>query len=210
MTAIIAIVSLFIGDLGELQVKIIATSFTISAASITSMSCAAFIEKYKLTTLGLFGIFLSVVSAIFIITALWATTLFENSLYWKTTISLTVLAVAFAHAFLLFYPNLSDKYRWIKTSSAIAISILSIQIIVAAIFEIGNEYYYRFLAVTAIIVGLHTLIIPILIRLNRAAEQATELLILENVDGTVYKDSSGKMYSVEEISSPDEEPTSEE
>ena len=48
LTAVIAIISVLAGQFGELQWKILGTTFTISAASICSMSCAAFIEKKKI------------------------------------------------------------------------------------------------------------------------------------------------------------------
>ena len=99
LTAFIAIVSVLSGEFGELQIKILVTSFTVSAASICSMSCAAFIEKQKQQGLGFSGILLSVVAAVLLILLIWLE--FENEWYFKTTFTMAVCAASFAHAFLL-------------------------------------------------------------------------------------------------------------
>ena len=67
LTAIIAVIAVLRGEFGKLEEKILATSLTISGASICSMSCAAFIDKKKHTLLGLFGIGLSVAAAVLLI-----------------------------------------------------------------------------------------------------------------------------------------------
>ena len=56
LTAVVAIISVLSGDFGELQGKILITCSAVSAASICSMSCAAFIEKKRLVKTGLTGI----------------------------------------------------------------------------------------------------------------------------------------------------------
>jgi len=197
LTALIAIISVLSGDFSEIQLKILATAFTISAASILSMSCAAFIEKRKLIRLGLSGIFLSAAGAILLIVGIWPE--IDSEEYWKTTITLIVSAIAFAHAFLLFLPELDDKQKWVRTVSSVSIGILAVQIVVAVWGEIENEDYYRLLAVVAIIVGLETLVVPTLMKLRRGNGKKREVLILENVEGKMYKDSTGKVYNVKEI-----------
>jgi len=81
LTALIAIISVLSGDFGKLQWKILATCFTISAASICSMSCAVFIEKKGLAGLGLAGIFLCISSASLVIVGIWPE--IESEEYWN-------------------------------------------------------------------------------------------------------------------------------
>ncbi len=197
LTAVIAIISVLSGKFGELQLKILATTFTVSAASICSMSCAAFIEKRKLMMLGLSGIFLSIVAAALVIFGIWPE--IDSEEYWKTTISVTVFAVAFAHAFLLVLPQLDDKQKWFQALSAVSVGILACQIVAAVWFEIDYEGYYRILAVVSIIVGLETLITPILMKLRKGNTQKTEQLVLEKIEDCIYMDSTGKKYQLKEI-----------
>ena len=199
LTALIAIISVLSGEFGELQWKILATSFTISAASICSMSCAAFIEKKRLIELGISGIIFSVASAILLIAGMWLE--IDSEGYWKTTITLVIAAVAFAHAFLLVLPELDDNQKWVQRVSSVSIGILALQIAVAVWGEINNEGYYRLLAVVAIIVGLETLAIPMLMKLRKGNGQKRQKLVLEKLEGDIYRDSAGKQYQLKDINS---------
>jgi hypothetical protein len=203
LTALIAIISVLAGEFGEVQLKILATTFTISAASICAMSCAAFIEKKKLMQFGVAGILLSVAAAMLLIAGLWPE--IDSEGYWKTTVTLGVFAVAFAHAFLLVLPELDQRQKWVQPVSSVSIGILALQIVVAVWGEIDAEGYYRLLAVVAIIVGLETLVIPILMKLRRKNGRKSEKVVLERIEGDVYRDSAGKRYRLTEI---DTEPDS--
>lgn len=197
LTAVIAIISVLSGEFGELQWKILATTFTISAASICAMSCAAFIEKRKLLKLGLSGIFLSIIAAALVIFGIWPE--IDSDQYWKTTASVGVFAVALAHAFLLVLPQLNDKQKWFQLVSAVSICILAALIVNAVWFEIEEEEYYRMLAVVAIIVALETLVTPILMKLQKPNPRQIEQLILKKIEDNIYMDSTGKKYELREM-----------
>jgi hypothetical protein len=194
VTALIAIISVISKEMGELQLKIIATSFTISAASICTMSCAAFIEKKKLLQLGLSGILLTIISGILVIVGLWAQ--MDSDSYWHSTYSLIVIALA--HAFLLSLPNLGEKQA-VQGFSFFSIGALALLIIIAIWGRIEETGYYQFLSVVAIIVALFTLIIPILLKLSKENQAKNVKLVLENVDGDIYKDGTGKKFLLKEI-----------
>lgn len=195
LTAIVAIVCVLGGEFGSLQIKILLTSTTISAASICAMSCAAFIEKKKLPGLGLTGIALSVVSAALVILGVWAE--IETEGYWKFTGSIIVVAVAFAHAFLLILPELDQGHRWVQGATTISIGVLALQIIAAIFGEIDSEGYYQILAAVAILVGLGTLVVPILMKLGKGERR--ELLVLERMEGGLYRDRAGGSYRVTRV-----------
>ena len=201
LTAFIAIVSVLSGEFGELQVKILVTSFTVSAASICSMSCAAFIEKQKQQELGFSGILLSVVAAVLLILLIWLE--FGNEWYFKITFTVAVCAVAFAHAFLLVLPDLENKHTWIQKAAAISIAVLGSQIIVAIWAEIDHEAYIRALAVVAIIVVLETLLVPLFMKLKTNKKSTGATLILEPIapESGRYRDATGLEYRVEKLES---------
>lgn len=197
LTALIAMISVLTGKFGKIQMKILGTTFTISAASICSMSCAAFINRKKLVQLGLLGILLSVSAAILVITGMWSE--IESYAFEKITITLAVSAVAFTYAFLLVLPELDDRQKWVQAVSSVSIGILALQIIVAAWGDIGNNWYLRLLAFVAIIVGLVTLVIPILMKLRKGDERKNNKIVLERVDGDVYRDTTGRKYRLTEM-----------
>jgi len=200
LTALIAVISVLTGTFGKIQMKILATTFTISAASICSMSCAAFIDKKKLVQLGLLGILLSVSAAIMLIIGMWWE--IRSDVGEKVTITLSVFAVAFAFAFLLVLPKLDDRQKWVQKVSSVSIGILALQMVIAVWLE-GyiklNDWYYRLLAVVAIVVGLETIVIPILMKLRKGDERKIDRIILEKIEGDVYRDPAGKKYRLMEM-----------
>ena len=199
LTALIAIVSVLSGEFGELQMKILVTSFTVSAASICSMSCAAFIEKQKQQGLGFSGILFSVVAAVLLILLIWLE--FEKEWYFKTTFTVAVCAVSFAHAFLLVLPDLENKHTWIQKAATISIAVLGSQIIVALWAEIDHEAYIRALAVVAIIVVLETLLVPLFMKLKTNRKLTGATLILESIgpEPGRYRDATGLEYRIEKL-----------
>jgi hypothetical protein len=200
LTALIAMISVLTGKFGKLQEKILSTSATISAASICLMSCAAFIDRKKLVKVGLFGIVLSVSAAIMLIIGMWWE--IRSDVGEKVTITLSVFAVAFAFAFLLVLPELDNRQKWVQLVSSVSIGILALQMVVAVWLE-GyiklNDWYLRLLAFVAIIVGLETLVIPILMKLRKGDERKNDRIILERIDGDVYRDTNGRKYRLTEM-----------
>ncbi len=197
LTAAIAILSVLSGDFGDFQLKVLATTFTISAASICSMSCAAFIDKKKKREFGLVGIVLSGIAAALVIAGMWSE--MDEEAYWKITLSLIVFSVALAHAFLLILPDLDSEHRWARKVSCVAVGILALQITGAVWGEIDDEGYYKLLAAVSIVVVLLTLVIPILVKIRKGGDSSIKTLVLtENQDGT-FCDQSGTIYQVTKI-----------
>lgn len=197
LTAVIAIITVIGGEMGSTQARILGTTFTISIASICAMSCVAFLEKRTFKPAGIAGMVFSLISAILIISAIWAD--IHNEIYLKFTIAAGVSAFSFAHSLLLFLPKLDEDKEWVQSAAAVTITLLAIQIIMAVWFEIDDQVYYRIMTVIAIVVGLETLVIPILMRLGKGDESdiaREEKLILEKLDEEVYRDSSGNLYKV--------------
>ena len=165
LTALIAIFCVLSGDFGEFEVKVLASTFMVSAASICSMSCAALIEKRRKRGFGLAGMACAAIAALMLISGMWLE--IDDELYWKSAITAVVLAAASAHAFLLILPDLDFNHRWTQIASAISIGILAVQIMVAVWGEIDSEGYYKVLAVVSIIVVLLTLVVPILMKMRK-------------------------------------------
>ncbi len=203
LTALIAIVSVLAGDFGEMQLKTLATTFSISAASICSMSCAAFIEKRKIKELGIVGIALSELAASMVCFGIWIE--FNGKEFWKTTTSFIVFAVATAHTLLLLLPDLKRGYTWTQYASTICILILSLQITFAFWAEIDDRVYYRVLTIISIIVVLFTLVIPILMKIGPGSQEeiVDKIVLTQNQDGT-FTDKDGSLYRLEEIKKPNQ------
>lgn len=196
LTAVIAIITVISGEFGDIQARILGTTFTISIASICAMSCAAFIEKKNFKPVGIIGMVFALMSAILIIAEIWGSVGSDH--YYKITFSVVVCTFSFAHTLLLFLPKLDEDKEWVQRATALTIALLAVQIIVGIWFEIDNQIYFRVMTVIAILVGLETLVIPILMKLKKGNGAEKEMLNLEKVDDHIYKDASGKIYEVKE------------
>lgn len=197
LTALIAIIAVLRDDFGSIQIKILVSSAAISGASICAMSCVAFIERKHIPVLGFTGVFFAVAAALLLIVAMWGE--IDNTDFVRTIMSSYVISVAFAHAFLLVLPDLEKKYSAVQTASSISISFLALMIVAIIWGDFDNEYYFRLMAVTGIIVGLLTLVIPLLMKMRKGETEVGESLVLKMVEPGLFEDSSGTRYEVQEI-----------
>ena len=201
-TALVAVVCLFGNEFGELQLKVLATTFTISAASICAMACAAFIEKRGGALWGFAGLLLATVAAAFTVFGIWTET--DSDPYLQATTTLIVFSVAFTHALLLQMPNLSPAHRWTRVVAMILISALVIEL-VYAIFNIQNDHddIFRLVGATSVFVVLMTLVIPICSKLRGNTTSPDGKLILKKIADGIYMDESDRKFRVTAIE-PDE------
>lgn len=196
LTALVAIIAVFSESFGKTQERILATTFTISIASICAMACAAFIERRKRVVPGLAGIASSMLAALLLLGGIWS--FLTGDISFKITATFVAISVASAHAFLLALPELGQR-RWVQQATALTIGLLAAQIILAVWIEIESQTYFRALAVVAIVVGLETLVIPILLKLKDKEKEPSEELLLTHVEGDLYKNASGDMYKVKAL-----------
>ena len=203
LTGLIAIGCVVIGDLGELELKILATSFTIAAASVASMGCTAFIERQHRPALGLTGIALAISAAVLVILGLWLD--LDNELFTDLKLTLIVSAVAVSYALLLLSPTLDERHAWIQRVSTAAITVLALLIVVDIWGDIEDSAYYQLLAAVAIVVGILTVVVPITLKLRSGDSGPSRRLLLEHITGDQYRDAAGNTYRVTPSSGPSEE-----
>jgi hypothetical protein len=200
MTALVAIFSVLNREFGEAQIKVLVTTFSISAGSICAMACAGIIERKDAKAVGIIGILAACVAVSLVIIGVWGE--ITEGDYLKTTGTSIVVSIAFAHACLLHLPDLAGSYRWTQTVSALLIGLLALQIISAIWAEVGNEGFYRVMAAVSVLVVLATLVVPICSWLSASTEKpgpVPEQLVLHRISGTHFADQVGRQYQVTEI-----------
>ena len=211
VTALVAIFSVLGRKFDQTQLKVLVTTFSISAGSICAMACAGFIERTGAKSVGIVGILAASAAVALVIIGVWGE--INEKEYWRTTVTFIVLSVAVAHACLMHLPRLAASHRWTQTASAILIGLLAIQIILAVWGEIKDEGYYRFMAAVSVMVVLATLIVPICSRLGpqrdedrseqgqitEGADQFPEQLVLSRLSGNIFADKTGRRYQVATI-----------
>lgn len=198
ISALISIVAVLSGSFGDFEQKTLVTTFTISASTICSMSCIAFISKRKKKILGYSGIGFTFAGAFLLILGVWIN--LQNHLYWNTTVTFIIFALASAHSFLLMMPSLSKKHTWVQYLTGVTIVFLALLIINAVWFEVDTDMYYKFLTIVSIIVVLETVVIPMLKILSKKHAKINtdfeDKIILEKVNGNIFKDKNGRIFEL--------------
>jgi hypothetical protein len=206
LTALIAIVSVLRGEFDDFTIRVLLTCLAISISSILSMACAAYMERRGRPALGLTGISFAVLAGALAIIGIWAE--INEDVFWKSMMTATLFAGSFAHAFLLALPDLKRKHARVQRAAAMTIAVLAVLLAAALWGEIDNEAYFRFVAVVAILLGLETVVIPILMKMQSGEGQSDDherrrrLQLTERTDG-LFEDSDGRVFRVESVDATD-------
>lgn len=199
LTAGIAVVAVVQGEFDDFTIRVLLTCLTISISSILSMACAAWMERRGRPELGLTGIALAVTAGLLAIFGIWAE--IDDEFFWKSMLTATLFAGSFAHAFLLDLPDLDRRHGWVQRAAAVTIALTALLLATALWAEIDSEPYFRFVAVVAILLGLETVVIPILKKMGSGdgdEPAATRLVLVERADG-LFEDPDGTAYRVDRV-----------
>jgi len=167
ISAVMGIWALLAGGFGELQIKVLISSLSVSAASLCAMGGAASIESRGEHRLGIPAIILSGASLAFVLIGLWSEV--DTEEFWKFTASLCFFAVALAHASLLGLARFQHRHRWIGTTMLWLVLGIAGYGAVLLWSETNEEAAYRFLGVLSILVAAGTLATPVIHRLDATA-----------------------------------------
>jgi hypothetical protein len=200
LTALIAVVTVLMGDFGEVQGKILASSFSVSIVSICVMSCAVFIESRGPRWLGVLGIVIGLIGLVMINFGLWFDA--DNWEYWKLVFVFVTVTLGLAHGFLLQLPRLNAVHVWVQPVSAVCIALLVALISVGLIWNVSGDWFWRSMTVVAIAVVLCSALVPILLRLGASLTTQGKLVLelLESLEGGgLYKSADGRRFEVREL-----------
>lgn len=170
VSALLGIIIVLAGNFSELEVRIIITTLTISATSICALAAGALWESGRRRPLALAGIILALSTAFIIITGIWVRT--SNEEFWKFSASVSLLAVATAHACLISLATLAKSYAWARIASFVAGYALAGEIIYVIYGQPQSDTIVRLIGATSIVVAALTIVIPILHRLSRRDSDA--------------------------------------
>jgi len=197
VTALMAIVAVLGGDFGQFEIRVLASSGSVSAASICAMACAAFRERGKVAALGTLGIVLAGLALLAVLILIWV----EPGHEWvKMTLLLVLFSAATAHCELLLLPPLAQRHVWVQRLAMGAIALLTLLIGIVILWEPSGHVMPQMLGVVAIIVSLLTLVVPVLWKIGggprpHSGEGRTTLTLTCSPDG-LWTDSNGVRYDV--------------
>ena len=207
-TALIAIVSILSGDIGEFELKTLCTTSVVALASICALCCGAYYGRTGHYFPALAGSVLAVLSALLIINGVWIEISIFKDAYWKLSFILLIFAIGFAHSLALLMIRLPPSHSWLRIMTTATIFLLALVISGMIISEFDDDFGFKTIGVLSVLVSLQTLVIPILGRINRIKPQVgsqktetcceEELNLARTKDG-LYVDGNGNLYKVTQV-----------
>ena len=191
LSALFGIIAILSGDFGDTEIKILLTSLTISAASLGGLCCGAAYEARRVPYFATAGVLLIGMTALMILFGLW--TELDWDLYWRMVGMMSTFSGAFAHLCLLHMARLKSSYQYV-TWAAYTVDFLMCGIVSYMIWSDFNlfneEIIFRLLGVDAILIGVVSILIPILHRLSRGEVEVSGdnyEAVLANIDEEIVQ-----------------------
>lgn len=164
-SAVLGIIIVLAGSFSDLQIRIILTTLTISAASICALAAGALWESRRKIALALPGALLALFAAVLLIVGIWTEA--DSEHFWKFTVSVCLIAVATAHACLLALAKLARRFNWVRVVAFVAVYSLAGLFIWIIYLQPKGDNVVRIIGAVSIVVAALTILTPIFHRLSR-------------------------------------------
>lgn len=165
VNAIAGVSALLVGSFGEVHLRIIFTSLSVSGAAILALICTLAWERRTLAQVPIFGGIASVSGFALLVASIWSD--FAWSPLWKLAVTLIVVGTAVAHGSLLALARLAARF-WILVRSAYVLDAMLSTLIIAAIWipETDGPWLSRVLGILAVLVAAASVAVPVTARLG--------------------------------------------
>jgi hypothetical protein len=111
LSALIGIYIFIVGDFGEMEIKTLITTLSLSFFSITSLGCTVVLERRRVLWLAAPGLLTSGIGLIWSLMMIWAE--WDTEFAGKTMAILVLFAVSFVQSCLLALPPLAGRLVWV-------------------------------------------------------------------------------------------------
>jgi len=166
-TAIVGIWIFLFGTFGDLEGRLLFTTITIGAYSLTALCNSALFGRQRVELVGYLGIAISIAGFLYTTLVIWD--FFDIGYSWKGIFIFAFLAFSLAHTSLLMLVYLRN-YLVMSVLSATICSILIVagMLIFLVVYEKDiPEVYFRVLGVFAILDVFGTIMTPILSKIRK-------------------------------------------
>ncbi len=184
ISAFLGIIAILVGT-SDFTGKILATSFTLSGASLMGLCCGAAIEVRQEKLIPYAGILFAGLSAVVLILGIW---LEFRSIYFAKILGIVALvAFGLSHLSLLMLAWLAEKYQWAMYVAYAA--VFSLVILISGLIW-WEPYYHKYNEVLTRIIGILvivdtaiTILIPVFHRFSQEELQTDgDELSLEEIE----------------------------
>lgn len=164
----IGIIIVLVGDFDETEVKILATTGTLTGFSILSLPSLFHLERTRYPYVSKVAIFASIAFFGMILLLIWGGDIGGGEMFWKSLGSAGVVSIAINHSLLLLIPISTKKL--ISLSQRITVSIIAIVgILILVAIWVGDlpGPLIRILGALVILDALGTIAVPMLVRISK-------------------------------------------
>jgi hypothetical protein len=167
LSAVVGIGVILFGNFGELEVRVLMTTLTVTVTSIFGMACGASLESGRGKYVPWAGIALSIVSALMCFLIIW-NVLDDSEIFIKSFLTATLVAASCSYLSLISLARLERRFTWTRIAAAACVSLLSVILLYILWFEPEGEstLIYRILGVLGILLASITVLTPVLHKLS--------------------------------------------
>jgi len=168
LSALIGIAVILFGDFGELAIKVLLTTMTVTVTSILGLACGAYLETGRGKVIPLAGIVLALVSGVLWVALVWNGTPHEN-FFARLLLSLTLGAASCSHISLLSLARLDRRFMWSRYAVHAAVWLLTAYLLYL-IWNVDaiDESTSRIIGVLSIVIAALTIVTPVFHKLSTA------------------------------------------
>lgn len=167
ISAVLGIAVIILGSFGELESRVLMTTFTITLTSILGLACGAYYDSKNARVMPGIGIVFSLIAAILAIYMIWAGDSGIDAV-WKSAATASLLATSFALVCLVSLATLDARFMWSRYLIYAAVSLLSAILLYILWFEpeSSSDFVGRLIGVLSIIIAAVTVVTPVFHKLS--------------------------------------------
>ncbi len=176
VSAVVGIGVILFGDFGNLEVRILMTTLTVTATSVLGLACGAYYETGRGRLLPVAGIALTIAAALMTFLIIWDA-LDDSKIFVKSAVTMMMLAVSTSHLSLLSMARLDRRFAWARIAAFTFVSLLVAILLFLMWFEPAGEsdVVSRTIGVLSILVASVTVITPVFHKLSAGEQKIADI-----------------------------------
>ncbi len=173
VSALLGIGALLIGEFGELSVRVLLTTLTVTVTSILGLACGVYYESGRGRYLPMAGITFTITATLMTFLIIW-NVLGDNKTFIKSTVTMMMLAVSFSHLSLLSMARLDRRFAWSRLAAFVFVTMLDAILLFILWFEPSGEsdVITRTIGVLSILIASVTVMTPVFHKLSHGESKS--------------------------------------
>ncbi len=176
VSALIGIGVILLGDFGEIEVRVLMTTLTVTVTSILGLANGAYYETGRGRRLGVVGVVVSIIAAVMTLLIIW-NVIDDNQMFMKIAVTAMILAISLSHLSLLSLARLDRRFEWSNMAARIVIgSLVGLILFIVWLEPSGNSGLLpRIMGILAILTASITVVTPVFHKLSSSGDAVAEI-----------------------------------